>query len=126
MSLHPGQSLLNPPAPSTPDAPGLPSPTSQCTSVCDAEDNTDNPPFPTPMPLSMPPPRYDFDHELLDDPASYAEAMASPHACEWTLALQEEFDSLQDLGVYKLVPCSSIPAGCKLMKGHQVFKLKWD
>ncbi|KAG2057267.1 hypothetical protein BDR06DRAFT_1005295 [Suillus hirtellus] len=126
MSLYSSQSSLNPLAPSTPDAPGLPSSTSQCTSVCDAEDNTDDPPFPTPVPLSIPPPHYDFDHELPDNPASYTEVMASPHACEWTFALQEEFDSLQDLGVYKLVPCLFIPAGCKLMKGHPVFKLKRD
>jgi hypothetical protein len=52
--------------------------------------------------------------------------MASPHAQQWTTALQEEFDSLRDLGVYQLVPRSSIPAGRKLMKGRPVFKLKRD
>jgi hypothetical protein len=45
-----------------------------------------------------------FDHEHPDDPASYAEAMASPYAVQWTAALKEEFESLKDLGVYKLVP----------------------
>jgi hypothetical protein len=32
------------------------------------------------------------------------EAMASPYAVQWTAALKEEFESLKDLGVYKLVP----------------------
>lgn len=55
----------------------------------------------------------------LTDPATYHEAMASPHATEWTKALQEEFQSLKDLGVYKLVPQSSVPSG-----RHIIFKLK--
>jgi hypothetical protein len=64
MSLHPRQSLLNPPAPFRTHVPGLPSPASQCTSVCDAKDDTNNldPNFPTPMPLSMPPPRHSALH----------------------------------------------------------------
>ncbi|KAG1875761.1 hypothetical protein F4604DRAFT_1492266, partial [Suillus subluteus] len=61
-----------------------------------------------------------------DDPSTYAEAMASLDAASWTTALQEEFNSLRDLGVYKLVPCSSVPQGRKIMKGRPVFKLKRD
>jgi hypothetical protein len=44
---------------------------------------------------------HNFDHKLPDDPASYAEVMPSPHAHEWTLALQE-FDSLCDLDIQTL------------------------
>ncbi|KAG2063586.1 hypothetical protein BDR04DRAFT_1163533 [Suillus decipiens] len=61
-----------------------------------------------------------------DNPSTYAKAMASPDAASWTTALQEEFVSLCDLGVYKLVPHSSVPTGCKIMKGQPVFKLKCD
>jgi len=67
-----------------------------------------------------------LEHEQPDDPSTYTEAMASEHASEWTAALKEEFDSLRDLGVYQLVPRSSIPPGRKVMKGRPIFKLKCD
>jgi len=67
-----------------------------------------------------------LENELSDDPSTYSEAMSSPHATEWTAALQEEFASLKDLGVYKLVPRSSVPPGRKIMRGRPVFKLKRD
>jgi hypothetical protein len=67
-----------------------------------------------------------FETEHTDDPTTYAEAMQSEHASQWTAAMQEEFKSLHKLGVYKLVPHSTIPAGCKIMKGQPVFKLKHD
>jgi hypothetical protein len=41
-----------------------------------------------------------IEHEQPDDPNTYSEAMASEHAIEWTSALKEEFDSLQELGIY--------------------------
>jgi hypothetical protein len=58
-----------------------------------------------------------LENELSDDPSTYSEAMSSPHATEWTAALQEEFASLKDLGVYKLVPRSSVPPSRKIMRG---------
>lgn len=67
-----------------------------------------------------------LEHELPDDPSTYAEAMASEHAPQWTAALKDEFDSLRDLGVYKLVLRSAIPPGRKIMCGRPVFKLKRD
>jgi hypothetical protein len=67
-----------------------------------------------------------LEHEFTDDPTTYAEAMASEPTPQWTAALKEEFDSLHDLGVFKLVPRSSIPPGHKIMCGHPVFKLKHD
>jgi hypothetical protein len=67
-----------------------------------------------------------LEHEMPDDPTTYAEAMASEHSAEWTQALKEEFDSLHDLGVYKLVPRLTIPTGRKVMRGQPVFKLKRD
>ncbi|KAG2340548.1 hypothetical protein BDR05DRAFT_950285 [Suillus weaverae] len=65
-------------------------------------------------------------NEMSDDPSTYSEAMASPHAAQWISALQKEFSSLRDLGVFKLVPRSTVPPGCKVMCGHPVFKLKHD
>lgn len=67
-----------------------------------------------------------LEHEFPDDPSTYAEAMASAHAAQWTAALKEEFDSLRELGVYKLVPRTAIPPGRKIMRGRPVFKLKRD
>lgn len=61
-----------------------------------------------------------------DDPTTYAKAMASSDAASWTAALQKEFPSLCDLGIYKLVPRVSVPRGCKIMKGCPIFKLKRD
>ena len=52
--------------------------------------------------------------------------MASIHAMEWSQALQEEFKSLCCMGVYKLVPRSSVPPDRKVMQGRPIFKLKRD
>lgn len=68
----------------------------------------------------------DFEHEHPSDPVTYAEAMSSPHAAAWTAAMRDEFQSLRDLGVYKLVPRTSVPTGRKIMTGRPVFKLKRD
>ena len=68
----------------------------------------------------------DYENEHPSDPVTYAEAMNSDHATEWTQAMRDEFDSLRDLGVYKLVPRSTVPPGRKIMKGRPVFKLKRD
>jgi hypothetical protein len=60
------------------------------------------------------------------DPQSMAEALASPDAEQWKLTLIEEFNALKDLGVYKLVPRSTVPAGRKIMRGKAVFHQKTD
>jgi hypothetical protein len=67
-----------------------------------------------------------LEHEQSDDPTTYSEAMASEHASDWTTALTEEFNALRELGVYKLVPRSTVPSGRKIMRGRPVFKLKRD
>jgi hypothetical protein len=33
----------------------------------------------------------DFEHEHPSDPVTYAEAMSSPHAADWTAAMRDEF-----------------------------------
>lgn len=60
----------------------------------------------------------------LDEPTTYAEAMASPDAAAWRAALQEEFTSMKELSIYKLVPCSLVPKGRCIMKGCPVFHIK--
>lgn len=67
-----------------------------------------------------------LEHEFPDDPSTYAEAMASDHTPEWTTTLQDEFNSLRDLSVYKLVPHSPVPHSMKIMCGRPIFKLKHD
>jgi hypothetical protein len=68
----------------------------------------------------------DFERKFSDDPVTYAEAMASPHAAQWRAALQEEFDSLKYTGTYSLIPRSDVPRGHCIMQGRPVFKLKHD
>ncbi|TFY52252.1 hypothetical protein EVJ58_g10120 [Rhodofomes roseus] len=65
-----------------------------------------------------------LDVEYPGDPATLDEAMASPFRDQWTASLQDEFKSIKDLGVYKLVPRSSVPAGRRILKGKPVFRLK--
>lgn len=61
-----------------------------------------------------------------NESTTYAEAMASPDAVSWRAALQEEFDLLKDLVVYKLIPQASVPKGQQIMKGQPIFCIKHD
>jgi hypothetical protein len=77
-----------------------------------------NPPGNAPMSLAT------FEADDPDEPDSLAEALSSPSATEWRAALEEEFDSIKRMGVYKLVPRSAVPAGRTIMKGRPVFRKK--
>ena len=46
-----------------------------------------------------------------DDPTTLKEAMASEDAEEWSRALHEDFKSIKEMGVFKLIPRSSVPHG---------------
>ncbi|CCM06782.1 uncharacterized protein FIBRA_09081 [Fibroporia radiculosa] len=72
------------------------------------------------------PPALTLDIEYPGDPSTLAEAMASPFASQWCTALLDKFQSICDLHVYKLVPRSSVPSGCRIMCGRPVFHLKCD
>jgi len=61
-----------------------------------------------------------------DDPLSLKEAMASPEADQWRAALDDEFTSLKELGVYDRMPRSSVPSGRKIMRGKPVFHQKTE
>jgi hypothetical protein len=63
---------------------------------------------------------------LDDEPRNWKEAQASPEAKEWTKGYLDELKSLKDMGVYKLVPRSSVPAGAKIRKGRPIFVRKRD
>ena len=57
------------------------------------------------------------------DPATYAEAMRSAAADEWTEACQYEMDALAKNGTWELV---DLPPNRKAVKSKWVFKLKAD
>lgn len=61
-----------------------------------------------------------------DEPRTWSEAKVSGDASKWEAAYQEELTSLKEMGVYKLVPRSDIPAGHKIRTGRPVFKIKCD
>ena len=44
----------------------------------------------------------------------------------WTPGIQDELRSLKEMGVYKLIPHSDIPTGCKVLHGKWVLLLKHD
>ena len=61
---------------------------------------------------------------LNDEPRTWKEAQASPEVKEWKNGYLDELKSLKDMGIYKLVPRSSVPAGTKIQKGCPVFTQK--
>jgi len=52
--------------------------------------------------------------------------MNSPDTDKWTLGIQDELKSLKEMGVYKLIPHSDVPAGHKVLRGKWVLLLKRD
>ncbi|CDO77251.1 hypothetical protein BN946_scf184753.g1 [Trametes cinnabarina] len=67
-----------------------------------------------------------LDHDYAGDPTSLKEALSSAFSQEWTTALKEEFASIKELGVYKLIPRRAVPYGRRIMHGKPVFRLKRD
>jgi hypothetical protein len=55
------------------------------------------------------------------DPQSMKEALAGEDADRWMESMKEELQSIKDHNVYRLVPCSSVPAGRKVLKGKFVY-----
>jgi Reverse transcriptase (RNA-dependent DNA polymerase) len=60
-----------------------------------------------------------------DDP-SWAEALTSPDREYWIAGGCDELNSLKDLNVFVLVPCSEVPHGQRPLKGKLVCKWKCD
>ena len=49
-----------------------------------------------------------------DEPRTWKEAQALSEVKEWTKGYLDELRSLKEMGVYKLVPHSSVPTGAKI------------
>lgn len=62
----------------------------------------------------------DIDVTSLEEPCTFEEVMASPDAPKWLAACKEELQSIQDLGVFRLVPRSTA-TNRTIMDGKFVF-----
>ncbi|KAF7360926.1 Integrase catalytic domain-containing protein [Mycena sanguinolenta] len=61
-----------------------------------------------------------------DDPRNYAEAMAAPDADKWMEGTREELDTLQRMGVYKLVAPNEVPSNKTVLGLKPVYVRKRD
>ena len=57
-------------------------------------------------------------------PTSHKQALQGRHAAQWQAAFDKEIQSLQKLGVYKLVNRRDLPPGANIITGKWVFKVK--
>jgi hypothetical protein len=62
--------------------------------------------------------------EYPDDPRNYREAMAAPDAPAWIEGTREELKALRDLGVYELVPPTSVPRDKTILDLKAVYTRK--
>jgi hypothetical protein len=58
------------------------------------------------------------------DEPTFREAMSSPDSDKWIAGIQDELKSLNEMGVYKLIPRSDVPTGRKVLRGKWVLLLK--
>ena len=49
-----------------------------------------------------------------DEPRTWKEAQALSEPKEWTKGYLDKLRLLKEMGIYKLVPCSSVPTGTKI------------
>ena len=63
-----------------------------------------------------------------DEPRDWEDSQRRPpaEAAEWKAAFEDEIKSLKDMGVYKLVPRSEVPASAKIRRCKAVLKNKLD
>ena len=59
-------------------------------------------------------------------PDTWKQAMASPEAAKWKTATNKEMASIDEMGVWDLVPRSSVPRGQIIIACKWVFKIKTD
>ena len=62
-----------------------------------------------------------IDSIVNSEPKQYKDAIQSPEAQQWKKAMKEEMDSMERLGVWKIVPR---PKGITTLKGRWVYKNK--
>ena len=61
-----------------------------------------------------------------DTPRTWDEAQNSPGGLQWEQSYQEELDSLNQMGIWRLVPQEDVPWGHQVLKGCPVFTIKHD
>jgi hypothetical protein len=61
-----------------------------------------------------------------DDDPLWATAISSPECEYWVAGARDKLNSLKDLQVFVLVPCTKIPCGQHPLKGKLVCKCKCD
>ncbi|CAM9765973.1 unnamed protein product, partial [Ascophyllum nodosum] len=59
-------------------------------------------------------------------PNTFKKAMGLPQAARWKTASDKEITSLEERGVFNLVPITSVPAGHKVVGTKWVWKIKAD
>lgn len=64
--------------------------------------------------------------DIAEEPRTWKEAQEGPDAKRWKEAYRDEIQSLQEMKVYRLIPRSEVPRGCKIRKGRPIFKIKRD
>lgn len=60
------------------------------------------------------------------DPQTPREAFSGPEVSKWCEGARDKLHSLREMGVYRLVPPSFVPPGCKILKHKFVFHKKRD
>ena len=63
---------------------------------------------------------------MIPEPLTFAEAMASEHACEWRAAMDEEISNLMKFDCYDKVPRTQAIEHGRLVKSKWVFKVKYN
>lgn len=59
------------------------------------------------------------------DPANAHEALSSPHAEEWSLAMDAEMEAMLQMDVLEYVPLSDVPPGKTPLPAMMIFKTKY-
>jgi hypothetical protein len=71
-----------------------------------------------------------LDYALLSEdymtPETYQQATTGPERDKWIPSIDDETKSLQNRGVFKIIPKASIPSDAKVLKAKWVFKKKSD
>ena len=62
----------------------------------------------------------------IDDPTSFRASMLTDYQEQWRQACESEISGMEDMEVFKLVPCSEVPSDRKVLKGKWVLTVKRD
>ena len=62
--------------------------------------------------------------DQIDEPRSYAEAITSPYAKDWTLAMTDELQAIEENQTWTLISRSQVPPGSQIINSTWVYKIK--